>query len=50
MYRHKNKPYHIDYCFASEDMIDKLHSVEIGDYEFWVKYSDHVPVIVEFKS
>jgi len=49
MYRHKDKPYHIDYCFASEDMIDKLQSVEIGDHEFWSKYSDHVPVIVEFK-
>ncbi len=48
MYRHKDKPYHIDYCFASEDMIDNLHSVEIGDYENWAKYSDHVPVIVDF--
>lgn len=48
MYRHKNKPYHIDYCFVSADMAEKLQSVEIGDYEFWTKHSDHVPVIVTF--
>ena len=48
MYRHKDKPYHIDYCFVSADMAEKLQSVEVGDYDFWTKYSDHVPVIVTF--
>lgn len=48
MYRHKDKPYHIDYCFASEDITNKLKSVEIGDYDSWKQYSDHVPVIVTF--
>ena len=50
MYRQKDKPYHIDYCFASKDMIQRLRSVEVGDYEFWNKYSDHVPVIVTFRK
>lgn len=50
MYRHKNKPYHIDYCFVSEDMLIKLESVVVGDYEFWAKYSDHMPVIVNFHN
>jgi exonuclease III len=48
MYRHKGKPYHIDYCFASKDLIDKLQSVEIGEYDFWIQYSDHVPLIANF--
>lgn len=48
MYRHKDKSYHIDYCFVSIDMLERLKSVEVGDYEFWTKYSDHVPVIVTF--
>jgi exonuclease III len=48
MYRHKDKPYHIDYCFASADIVSKLKSVEVGDYEYWIKYSDHVPVFVTF--
>ena len=50
LYKHKDKPYHLDYCFASTDMIKKMGSVEIGDYDFWKQYSDHVPVIVEFKN
>ena len=48
LYRHKDKPYHIDYCFVSKDLAKKLQSVEIGDYDFWMQYSDHVPVIVTF--
>lgn len=49
MYRHQNKPYHIDYCFASIDFMDKLENVEIGAHEEWSKYSDHNPLIVSFK-
>ena len=48
MYRNKDKPYHIDYCFASKDLLDKVSSVEIGDFDEWIKYSDHVPVVVTF--
>ena len=48
MYRHKDKPYHIDYCFASKDFIENLKSVEVGAYEDWYMYSDHKPLIVEF--
>jgi exodeoxyribonuclease III len=48
MYRHKGKPYHLDYCFASKDMVRYLKSVEVGDFDFWARYSDHVPVIVTF--
>ena len=50
MYRHKDKPYHIDYCFASAELANKLQSVEIGKHKFWTQYSDHVPVIVTFNG
>jgi exonuclease III len=50
MYRHKDKPYHIDYCFASNDMMQKLQSVEVGEYDLWTKHSDHVPLIVTFEQ
>ena len=46
MYRHKNKPYHIDYCFVSKDLADRITNVEVGDYDYWSKFSDHMPVIV----
>lgn len=48
LYKHIDKPYHLDYCFVSADMRDKLQSVEIGEYNFWKSYSDHVPLIVKF--
>jgi exonuclease III len=46
LYRHQNKPYHIDYCFVSDDIVKNLQSVEIGDFDEWTKYSDHVPIII----
>ncbi|HET6226425.1 MAG TPA: endonuclease/exonuclease/phosphatase family protein [Bacteroidia bacterium] len=49
MYRHQDKPYHIDYCFVSKDIARKIKSVEIGGFDFWRKHSDHVPLIVTFK-
>ncbi len=50
LYRKKDKPYHLDYCFASTHFSDRLKSVEIGAFDYWCQYSDHVPVIVEFKK
>jgi exonuclease III len=48
MYRHLNKPYHLDYCFASAYFIKKLTHVEIGQYDNWTHLSDHKPVSVTF--
>jgi exonuclease III len=48
MYRHLDKTYHIDYCFLSAYFTKKLVSVEVGDYDTWSQYSDHVPLIVNF--
>jgi exodeoxyribonuclease III len=50
LYRHQDKPYHLDYCFTSKDLTDKIQSVEIGDHAFWSKLSDHVPVMVTFAA
>lgn len=48
LYRDESKPYHLDYCFASRDFMDKLQTVEVGAYGDWRPYSDHKPVIVTF--
>jgi exodeoxyribonuclease-3 len=48
MYRQKQRPYHLDYCFVSKDLLDKLQSVEVGSFDSWSQYSDHVPVIISF--
>lgn len=46
LYRHRDKPYHMDYCFVSEDLADRVSAVEVGEHAFWCRYSDHVPLIV----
>ncbi len=46
--RNPNKPYHIDYCFASEDFINNLDHFEIGGYEKWIPHSDHLPLMIKF--
>lgn len=48
MYRHQNKPYHLDYCFASADIADKVTDVQVGPYENWKAHSDHSPLMVTF--
>ncbi|GAA4520818.1 endonuclease/exonuclease/phosphatase family protein [Sphingobacterium thermophilum] len=50
MHRKKERPYHIDYCFISEKLKNKLKNVIVGEYEFWTKLSDHTPLIVDFKE
>ena len=46
--RKQNKPYHIDYCFASAGIADKIREVEIGTYENWTEHSDHSPLKLTF--
>ncbi len=48
LYRHRNKQYHLDYCFASADHVIK--DVKVGPFEDWAKHSDHVPVFVCFEN
>ena len=49
LYRHEDKPYHLDYCFASADMMPQLKKVVVGQYADWTHASDHVPLIIDFK-
>ena len=48
MYRHENKPYHIDYCFASNYFMERLIDVEVGAFHNWTIHSDHKPLIAAF--
>lgn len=48
LYKSAGKPYHIDYCFVSEDIMLKLVDMQIGVYDEWKKYSDHLPLIMDF--
>jgi exodeoxyribonuclease III len=48
LYRHKNKPYHLDYCFVSSNLLEQLSTVEMGKHKKWTNHSDHVPLIATF--
>ncbi len=50
LYRHEKRKYHLDYCFASGDLLASLRSVQVGEYHAWRPYSDHVPIIVRFDA
>jgi exodeoxyribonuclease III len=50
LYRHIDKPYHIDYCFVSAFFAKRLISVEVGKHNIWAKHSDHIPVVVTFND
>lgn len=46
--RNMEKPYHIDYCFASNLLLESVRNFEVGSFEKWISYSDHVPLTVDF--
>jgi len=48
LYKNIDKPYHLDYCFVSEDIMLKLTGMKIGTYDEWRKHSDHLPLIIDF--
>ncbi len=49
MYRKKEKPYHIDYCFASRSLLGNGFDILIENYNKWNKLSDHSPLIINLK-
>jgi exonuclease III len=48
--RKPGRPYHIDYVFGSREFQTSLCRVEIGSIEQWIKISDHLPMMCEFKD
>lgn len=50
LYRHEDKPYHIDYCFVSNSLLSNLNGFKIGQYQEWKRYSDHMPLEASFNK
>lgn len=44
LYRHKDKGYHIDYCFIDKEILKKF---EILNDIKWLEISDHLPIVIE---
>jgi exodeoxyribonuclease-3 len=45
--RNTKKPYHVDYAFASSDLLHHCQ-MDVGGLDTWLHISDHMPLIVEF--
>lgn len=43
MYRRHDKPYHIDYVFMSNVLLDSSY-LKVHSFNSWIEYSDHVPL------
>jgi endonuclease/exonuclease/phosphatase family metal-dependent hydrolase len=48
LYRHRDRPYHVDYIFASEDLLAWLVDLQVGTYDEWSPLSDHMPMVATF--
>jgi endonuclease/exonuclease/phosphatase family metal-dependent hydrolase len=52
MQRKLDRPYHIDYAFASKSLMSG-GSIEVGHPDQWLEVSDHMPIVftvgVDFK-
>jgi exodeoxyribonuclease-3 len=46
-YNHRDKPYHLDYCFLPAAWSSRLQRVTIARHDQWRRWSDHRPLIVE---
>lgn len=44
MNRNLSKPFHLDHVFASPGTVNDL---QIGGEEYWIQFSDHIPIIFE---
>lgn len=49
LYRHEDRPYHLDYCFIPRGWLPRLRSVTVGEPEVWLEWSDHMPMVVEIE-
>ena len=47
MYRKQDKRYHVDYFFASQQLLDNCGKLLIGKPSDWLQISDHAPLSLE---
>jgi exonuclease III len=49
LHKKRDKPYHIDYLFVGNFWLEKLTKLEIGNFDDWIKHSDHMPIMGQFE-
>lgn len=46
--RNKLKKYHLDYAFASKELIKNIIEFKVGKSKKWLEWSDHMPLKIEY--
>lgn len=46
LYRHLDRPYHIDYVYAADGIVNDL---KILSADKWINLSDHIPIVFKIK-
>ncbi|MGM0836552.1 MAG: endonuclease/exonuclease/phosphatase family protein [Bacillota bacterium] len=46
-YKKKDRPFHIDYCFVSREILKHTKNFYIDEGEDWIQSSDHLPLVIE---
>ena len=41
------KPFHQDFCFVSQDLLDQGARLEIPPVDEWIEFSDHAPLLID---
>jgi len=49
MHRKEDRPYHIDYAFLPERMLESV-KISVGSYDEWINASDHMPLIIDIND
>jgi hypothetical protein len=44
---HRERPFHIDYCFVPREWMPHVSRVQVGDFDSWSAWSDHRPLVVD---
>jgi endonuclease/exonuclease/phosphatase family metal-dependent hydrolase len=47
LYRHRDKPFHLDYCFIPRAWLPRLRKVTVGRHATWSGASDHMPLVID---
>jgi hypothetical protein len=48
--RNPNKPYHFDYAYIPQSLCESGASATVGAPAEWLKYSDHLPLVIEWRA
>ena len=49
-YNHRDKPYHLDYCFVPRAWAPRIRRIVVGTHDQWRRWSDHRPVVVDLSD